>query len=821
MVMKTQLLNEVNRVREIMGLTLILEVSLPKSLTQKILKNLFDIDALKNMDLQKLGRTVRESLLSASSESVETNLVNKIISAIKYEKWGDDILNEVPLEEMFKNLIKNSDVTLRKEIETVMRGTLRQIYPDLSELADDCSKLVTKLTTTIAKKDAVLYQDALNALKNLKKEINDLKGIDEEYKKILIDVFKLNDLPDNIETVKFITQNRNFLRDKISELFLTNYGPVRGSTDILSNGTTFTVQEFEQLKKFIDKKIAFNDLPESLLSKIIPALKKNSEFVNEYFKNLLKKLGYVNSAGEVNIPAFLKSIMLKTSKNKEWDSVVKEEISDFDYNIVDEILVKEFENIAKVYKLASQLPFDKIEGLQKAIEGLKTLGSLEGPNFLKYLLENVVTRIKLMTPYGTLEELYQRLDREVQLMAKKIIGDEKGPKTIVGNLDTIKNLMVLLNKSDISGKSAASWLENNLLSYGLEKESAEFKRLIESPEFKELADSLSVDFQKNFGKAVKIMFRGYGEMTGILNINRWKELFLTEGKVNKLKVGSYFFGDFLKSWGRFALTTSPNSVDVYRKIFALGGRSGIYVERGFKLLVWTTLAYPWLASLGTGGLENAQRLEALKNFEDFKKLICEPTVVDGETIEKIGTDEECKEINDLLQKLYVAPNPDEIEESYRPTLIRAGLDMAGIVTETYVDDIQFWSDKIWRVMIGGGGAPEAKTIALNELMKQIDATKKKYDKMLQEDYCFVAKNGKSAEVNMYNCLMNKRKQKTAEKELNKIDGTPKGFENWARINGYTIATPYNETGVGKAYKNDDTNKTIVNFIYKNNTFIPY
>jgi polyhydroxyalkanoate synthesis regulator phasin len=129
---------------------------------------------------------------------------------------------------------------------------------------------------------------------------------------------------------------------------------------------------------------------------------------------------------------------------------------------------------------------------------------------------------------------------------------------------------------------------------------------------------------------------------------------------------------------------------------------------------------------------------------------------------------------------------------------------------TYIDEIGKISKKLLdKIVTGGETAEEDVKNALSDLIndnrKALEDAGWDFNKTQKEN-------------------MERIRQIAGERENNKksIGATPSGFKSWADVNGYTVTTPYDSnTGVGTAYKNDDTNKTIVNFRYKNNTFIPY
>jgi hypothetical protein len=808
--MKKEILSEINRVREIMGLQIISEDSIPSSLTQKLLKTLFNVDAIKNIDPRTLRDLVTKSISKGGGEVVGS-LLQDILMAIRNSDWSNSVLDEIPFDILFKELLKTANTQVKQEMKASIRQSLKVIFPELDELATKSETVLKYLTPTFASKNDVLYNKALTQLRSLKKTLEGL-DIDKDYKKLLIDAYKLNDLPLNADTVENVTLNKNILKEKINELFLSNLRKRTGSTDIETGGITVTPAELQELQDYAAGTINnIEDLSDSLFNKIIPVLQKNEDFVNTYFDNVLLKLGFKDLKNEASLYDFQTYIMKNSSKNKSWKTVVEEEISDIDYLILGDKMAKEFKSVDATLKLASQVDSypdktvaQKLKKIyyESLLPVMKELGTVEGLNYIKYFNDNFLNRLKLMTPYGTIEEVTEKLDKEIILMAKKIA---EGRGSIEGNFETIKNYLVLLQKSDLSTKVADNWVQQKLLKSGITSE--KLKKLIESPEWKELTSNLGGTLKENWNKVWGYIFRGSGEMSLLFNIRRWREaLKSAPGAERRLTIAN-FAGDFLKSWVRFALTTNPNSVATFRNILALTGRSGIWVDRGINLLLWRITVYPALASLIDGLLTNNSDIEMYNEFKNIRDKLCNPVTYEGETYEKIGSDEDCAELNEILGKLIEPLSKEEIRSKYTPTTTQSILEGFGIVTDTYLDDIyngyKYLENKVFNERKGVGELTES---VLKDLQEELNSKKNKYDNKLRDEYCYNSDNGKAPEVNMFNCLKNKKNQKSGEKTVvGKYKENPLGFAKFALDNGYTVVGDYNtEDGKGTVKIPDGT-----------------
>jgi hypothetical protein len=808
--MEKKVLNEINRVREIMGLQIISEDSLPSSLTQKLLKTLFNVDAIKNIDPRTLSNVVTRSISRAGGE-VTTRTLQDILIAIRNADWGNSILDDIPFSILFKELLQNSNKQVRSEMKASIRQSLKLIYPELDELATKSEQVLKRLTPTLASQDDVLYNDVLTQLRSLKKTLEGL-NIDKEYKKLLIDAYKLNDLPLNADTAENIILNKNILKEKISELFLSKLDTKRGTTDIETGGITVTPAELKELEDFRDGKINdIEDLSEPLFNKILPVLKKNEDFINTYFDNVLLKLGFKDLKNEASLDDFQKYIMKNSSKNRTWKSVVEDEISNIDNLILGDKIAKEFKSVDATLKLASmvdsypdQTIAQKLKKIyyESILPVMKELGTVPLLDNIKYLNDNFINRTKLMTPFGTVKEVQDKLDKEITLMAKRIA---EGKGSIDGNAETIKNYLVLLQKSDLNEKLAEEWVTDKLLKSGITSE--KFKKLIESPEWKELVSNLGGTLRENWTKVWGYMLRGTGEMSIIFNIRRWRELLESKPGAERRLTIVNFAGDFLKSSVRFALTTNPNSVATFRNILALTGRSGIWVDRGINMLLWRILVYPTLASIVEGLITNNSDIEMYNNFKKYHKLLCEPVTYEGETIEKIGTDEECKELSEILGRITAPLSKDEIKSKYLPTTTQGILEGFGIVTDTYVDDIlnglSYLENKVFNER---KGTSELTDDILKKMQEELNSKKDKYDNKLRDEYCYNSDNGKDPAVNMFNCLKDRKKQKQGEKTVEgKYTDDKLGFNNFASKNSFTVVGEYNqEDGKGTVKLPDGT-----------------
>ena len=142
-----------------------------------------------------------------------------------------------------------------------------------------------------------------------------------------------------------------------------------------------------------------------------------------------------------------------------------------------------------------------------------------------------------------------------------------------------------------------------------------------------------------------------------------------------------------------------------------------------------------------------------------------------------------------------------------PTTVQSILEGFGIVTDTYLDDISngitYLENKIFNERKGVGQLTED---ILKKMQEELNSKKDKYDNKLRDEYCYNSDNGKAPEVNMFNCLKNRKKQQQGEKTVEgKYTDDELGFNNFALKNSFTVVGEYNqEDGKGTVKLPDGT-----------------
>ena len=121
--MDREIISEINRMREIMGLNLIVEAtggisSWAKKFFAEIL--LGTIDELPTQQL--ISRTVKSTIAQADDSDVQA-----IIQAIRRSDWDNDVLKYLDPKTLYKQLI--STLPTNQALE-VVRGSIRKIFKE-------------------------------------------------------------------------------------------------------------------------------------------------------------------------------------------------------------------------------------------------------------------------------------------------------------------------------------------------------------------------------------------------------------------------------------------------------------------------------------------------------------------------------------------------------------------------------------------------------------------------------------------------------------------------------------------------------------------
>ena len=182
--MENYTLVEINRMKEIMGLRLLTESKLPfvDDFIKKLAKNADEGDTAS----KKLFKDIFEE----DSETIIKNLVDdKDIDIIIKSK---SLLNDF-VDEALRRDIKVNGMTVKNIFYDTLENSLDSVESQLGKDLKDIEEKINNLSKY--ESDPDLYNDAIDALVDMKKQINDVFSTNPEIQKIINSSSGLDNLP--------------------------------------------------------------------------------------------------------------------------------------------------------------------------------------------------------------------------------------------------------------------------------------------------------------------------------------------------------------------------------------------------------------------------------------------------------------------------------------------------------------------------------------------------------------------------------------------------------------------------------------------------
>ena len=776
--MEKNILSEVNRIKEIMGVKIISEAAPPPgNFLTKLLGEIIDSNWGGAIDIDKVIKKL--------SPDLAQNEVDNIISKLLSKQFTDVALQEIDLNKLFKQILRQSDASTKKLINQVTIDLIKNEYFTLHDSLKNIPSQIRSLNTFLRDGNKETYDKLLKLLYDQKNIILNSKNLDQNIKNIIIEAYGLDKLPLPSKFLVYTNKNKNLLRDSIRKETLRP-GNKFGSFQLNNN-------EKNLLKDFVDNKITFDALDDDLQDKVIFFLRDNNikidgkdkKIINEYFKNLLLSKNYIKN-GKVDEVRFYRDVYNLTqegmSTSEALNNLIGESDSKLLYRYVDEFIG----SFGELEDLARNAPKQtKWSGFKNWFENYEA----KLFNYIKYFRETSTPSLKVM--FGEdkfIADVEEKLNSTLSKIAKKIT-DGKGDTTY-GDWDTIFNLLVTLNTSPQKRGAAKLWLDNNLINNKNFTNNEDLAVFMKTSDYKFLLESVEKTFDEIFSEYIKRVLTSFARLTLIFNPKLYTKGHRTE-----------IFSDLFKSWSNLLIWADPMGVNDMRQLYALMGTKGVFFDKAIKYVGVQLFLIPYAKAIVSeimifSDIRNArQTLDVLK------------TACDKNLIEKA----ECEKVNEYIVQIEQRPTETEIANELR--------DWIPVVGSTNIDDfakfvINWYEQAAYKV--GPGQATEdvfknwQKTVLPQ--IETIDTESKKFLEELGVKYNLKFDTEE-------NTLRSLTKLTEIIQNSDKIDASPKGFNAWAVLNGYTVSTPYDtETGIGKAYKNNDTTKTPVEFEFRDGTF---
>ena len=183
--MKKSILVEVNRMKEIMGLRLLMESSLPfvNDFIEKLAKNADEGDTV--------ARNLFSDIFQDDAAIVIDDLVqnNRNVDTVFNDK---DLLGDF-MERAFKSTDKIDGMTAKNIFYDTLENSLDDAQSQLGKDLKDIGEKINDLSKYESEPD--LYNKAIDALEEMKKQINDVFSNDAEIQKIVNSSAGLDDIP--------------------------------------------------------------------------------------------------------------------------------------------------------------------------------------------------------------------------------------------------------------------------------------------------------------------------------------------------------------------------------------------------------------------------------------------------------------------------------------------------------------------------------------------------------------------------------------------------------------------------------------------------
>jgi glutaredoxin 2 len=403
------------------------------------------------------------------------------------------------------------------------------------------------------------------------------------------------------------------------------------------------------------------------------------------------------------------------------------------------------------------------------------------PQFMKFLRQSFVDGY-----FKKSQTIIKEIEKELDTISYKLVGENGVRGKISENVETIINKLGAMKFS--TRQEVESAFKKYLIDNKIIKSSAEGDAIISSPRIKTLLEDKALGIQKSLMLPLKSKLNAWGEILNFLNIFTY---------VKAWKGNSSQIESAAKRLGNVIFWKDPQNWEEIQRSYYRSGVAGKLIDKTIGLVLINFGIIPALLGWWDSYLQNEDIKENTKLYQGLK------TLCDDDSLPP----EMCAQLNNMKADYLTVENVRENMWKNMPI----GMDKGwwNLMAGTYVDDIAKFTIKLLD-SIGTGGETTEEDI------------KGSFSELISKNREALEKAGwdfnKSQKDNM-----ERIRQIAGERENNKksIGATPSGFKAWADVNGYTVTNPYNtETGIGKAYKNDDTTKTPVEFEFKDGTFKP-
>lgn len=407
------------------------------------------------------------------------------------------------------------------------------------------------------------------------------------------------------------------------------------------------------------------------------------------------------------------------------------------------------------------------------------------PQFMKFLRQSFVDGY-----FKKSQKLIEELEKELDIISYKLVGENGVRGKISENVETIINklgAMKLSTRQEVESAFKKYLTENKIL-----KTSSEAQEILNDPRIKQLLDDKALGVQKSMWLPVASKWKAWGEVLNILNPYAYIKA-IAKGDPDLLLTGA-------KRFGNVVFWKDPQNWQEIQRSYYRSGVAGKVLDKTIGLVLVNFGIVPIVAGYFDTLMNNEAVKENAKVYQDLKSL-CSTDSLPPDV---------CAQINNMDTNFMTEQDLSDNIWKNMPVGVDKG--WWNLMAGTYMDEIYRISKTLANKFVTGGEtAEEDVRSALSDLINN--------NREALESVGWDFNQSQEKNMERIRQIAGQR-----ESEKRKIGETPEGFKAWASLNGYTVTTPYDtETGIGIAYKNDDSNRTSVQFEWdfnNNNTFKP-
>lgn len=634
--MEKKIINEVNRVREIMGLPLISEAP---TITIPFLDNLLlrakqlirpsgviaPLDTASNELLALIKKSVKTSFTSFGPDQID-DIVERIVR-------GEKNIPGMDYASLAKNLVSQSDEMVRAFDDYVKNSA-----KELSKISAEIKDYTTKLPQLLVNKPE-LYDEAVNELIKIRNAILAL-DIDETLKTTYLNRYGLMEVMTRKAQQETVNR-QNIIVESLNDIYQTLKPQRLGGSEyrFSGSGLNLTQAEYDLLKKIVlgeENWFTTTIIPDTLRKELINALEKSegtASLSDEYYKGVLLKLGYIKNLQD--------TIEFKYGSQKFLLDV---------YNMSEKLKI----NVAQTLKNFIKNE-DEISLILNSVQSqVKTLGPLfskavgSSPvknNSLKLFLtsgaigkiQNLI-KLKLRRPYeffrviqemtgskSVAEEASEEIEKNLKIIAANNLSETYQNTT--PQWETVFNQLARINQgiSDMNQKTREIFDKLISEDSAFKNDPALKTMLLKDPSIEKLIKSVSELGTERAWDAAAIRIIAYLKLVPIFGPGGLVLTIIKNGKVTLKEA----FVDLPTQWlarvGRTALLADPISQSEYRLFMSYAGTKGIWVDKLLHLIAISGLVVPFIEAY-----KEDVELETIRERELAKWKLIQQEMCTGE-----------------------------------------------------------------------------------------------------------------------------------------------------------------------------------------------